>query len=392
MSVVLTGQRSALVVTMAAWWSAWSRMGWAHLVAVLMASLLMTVVDASIWVDKLDKPGVAKVLAFGLANSMLLFGVTMLAWVAAAYDSAAGGPARTWRLVWVVVASAALTAAITVPTADAIGLQELVWSLVDSKKKELPPMWLALVGHATVYSTLSFLFVAVAEVLHRRSATTSALQATQRAQARIAREVLESRLAAMQAQVEPQFLFDSLVDIETLYRRDACRAASDLDRLINYLRVALPRLREPGSTIEAEIQLVQAYLAVVTSLHGGRPTLSVTLPDDCRCARFYPMLLLPLLQRAVRHPSGHMPESIKIGISRIGSQVAIVLRFTLPDHCDDDPELLRVRERLAGLFGVAASLDCEQIGEITQITMRVPAAAEPDTKLASKLAPKLATK
>jgi hypothetical protein len=366
-------------------------MGWAHLVAVLMASLLMTVVDASIWVDKLDKPGVAKVLAFGLANSMLLFGVTMLAWVAAAYDSPAGGPARTWRLVWVVVASAALTAAITVPTADAIGLQELVWSLVDSKKKELPPMWLALVGHATVYSTLSFLFVAVAEVLHRRSATTSALQATQRAQARIAREVLESRLAAMQAQVEPQFLFDSLVDIETLYRQDAHRAASDLDRLINYLRVALPRLREPGSTIEAEIQLVQAYLAVVTSLHGGRPTLSVTLPDDCRCARFYPMLLLPLLQRAVRHPSGHMPESIKIGITRIGSQVAIVLRFTLPDHCDDDPELLRVRERLAGLFGVAASLDCEQIGEITQVTMRVPA-AEPDTKLASNLAPKLATK
>jgi len=68
-----------------------------------------------------------------------------------------------------------------------------------------------------------------------------------------------------------------------------------------------------------------------------------------------------------------------------------VLRFALPDHCDDDPELVRVRERLAGLFGVAASLDCERIGEITQITMRVPA-AEPDTKLASKLAPKSATK
>jgi hypothetical protein len=367
-------------------------MGWAHVVAVVMASLLMTVVDASIWVDKLDKPGVAEVLAFGLASSVLLFSLTMLGWVGATYDAPAGGPARTWRLVWLVVASAALTAAITVPASTVIGLPELVSSLVaDGKKKEIPPMWLALVGHATVYSTLSFLFVAVAEVLHRRNATTTALQATQRAQATIAREVLESRLAAMQAQVEPQFLFDSLVDIETLYRQDAHRAANDLDRLINYLRVALPRLREPGSTIEAEIQLVQAYLAVVTSLHDGRPTLSVTLPDDCRCARFYPMLLLPLLQRAVRHPAGHMPESIKIGISRIGSQVAIVLRFALPDHCDDDPELVRVRERLAGLFGAAASLDCEQIGEITQITMRVPA-AELDTKLASKSAPKLTTK
>jgi len=391
MSVVLTDQRSPALVTVAAWWSAWSRMGWPHLVAVLMATLLMTVVDASIWVEKLHKPGVAQVLAFGFFGSMLLFSTTMLAWVAATYDAPAGGAARTWRLLWAIVASAALTAAITVPMFAAIGLQELAWALMDSKKKELPPMWLALIGHATVYSTLSFLFVAVAEVLHRRSATTIALQATQRAQATIAREVLESRLAAMQAQVEPQFLFDSLVDIETLYRQDAHRAAGDLDRLITYLRVALPRLREPGSTIEAEIELVQAYLAVVTSLHGGRPTLSITLPDDCRCARFYPMLLLPLLQRAVRQPSGHLPDSIKIGISRIGSQIAIVLRFALPDHCDDDPELVRVRERLAGLFGVAASLDGEWIGEITQITMRVPA-AEPDTKLASKLAPKSATK
>ena len=144
MSVVLTGQRSAGVATLAAWWSAWSRMGWAHVVAVLMASLLMTVVDASIWVEKLHKPGVAQVLAFGFFGSMLLFSTTMLAWVAATYDAPAGGAARTWRLLWAIVASAALTAAITVPMFAAIGLQELAWALMDSKKKELPPMWLAL--------------------------------------------------------------------------------------------------------------------------------------------------------------------------------------------------------------------------------------------------------
>jgi len=186
--------------------------------------------------------------------------------------------------------------------------------------------------------------------------------------------VLDSRLAAMQAQVEPQFRFDSLVDIETLYQKDASRAADDLDRLITYLRVALPRLREPGSTISAEIELVQAYLGVVTSLHAGRPVLSVTLPEECRYARFYPMLLLPLLQRAVRHPSGVMPESIKIGISRIEDQIVIVLRFDLRDHCTEDPELARVRERLTGLFGARASLACEQMSDVTQITMRVPAA------------------
>ena len=88
----------------------------------------------------------------------------------------------------------------------------------------MPPEWLRFMGHAIVYSTSAFLFIAVAQkfcvgAMRRRSA----LHAAQRAQATIAREVLESRLVAMQAQVEPRFLFDSLVDIETLYRRNAHR-------------------------------------------------------------------------------------------------------------------------------------------------------------------------
>ena len=95
------------------------------------------------------------------------------------------------------------------------------------------------------------------------------------------------------------------------------------------------------------------------------------------------MLLLPLLQRAVRQPSGEMPESIKIGINRIGPSIVIVLRFAITDHCGDDPELQRVRERLTGLFGAAASLECERISDITQVTMRVPSVV-PATKTATK--------
>ena len=261
----------------------------------------------------------------------MLFGITLLAWVAAIYETPSHGAVRSRRLASAIVIASIVTAAITVPAMSAFGIHELVWSLLDSKKKRVPPLWLRFVGHTTVYGTFSFLFVAVAEVLQRHRSTTSALQATQRAQATIAREVLEvAPERRCRRRSSRSSCSMSLVDIETLYRQDAPRAADDLDRLISYLRVALPRLRETGSTIEAEIDLVQAYLAVVTSLHGGRPTLSVTLPDDCGRARFYPMLLLPLLQRAVRQPSGECRSRSEIGISRIGSQIAIVLRFAFP--------------------------------------------------------------
>ena len=347
-----------------------------HVVAVLFATLVTSVLDLAYLFDKLGKPGIWRVIAFEPVVSLVIFTSALLAWlVVAAEPSERTG----WsRLVAASVVSAALTAAITMPIANALGLDQ-VWQALMEKTKPMPPDWLRFIGNTAHLSIYAFLFIASAQHLRQRSATQRAVLAAQRAQASIAREVLEARLIAMQAQVEPQFLFDSLVDIETLYRRDAPQAAHDLDRLITYLRVALPRMREAGSTIEAEIDLVKAYLAVVTSLHAGRPELHVTLPDDCLAARFYPMLFLPLVQRAVRQPSGEPPASIRIGISRIDNQVVTVLRFDHPAGCADDAELARVRERLAGLYGGAASLDCVEHDAMVQLTMRVPAASGPES-------------
>ena len=351
------------------------RLTWGHVGAVLLATLVMSVLDFAYLFDKLGRPGVWRILAFEPVASLLLFSFALLAWLVAAEP----GQRMSWRtLIAASVLSAAVTVAITMPLANAAGIDQ-VWQALMEKTKPMPPDWLRYISSTVQLSLFAFLFIAAAQNVRQRSATQRAVLSAQRAYATIAREVLESRLTAMQAQVEPQFLFDSLVDIETLYRRDGQLAAQDLDRLITYLRVALPRLRESGSTIEAEIDLVKAYLAVVTSLHAGRPTLHVTLPDDCRAARFYPMLFLPLVQRAVRQPSGEPPASIRIGIRRIENQVVSVLRFDHPTGCADDPELARVRERLAGLYGGAASLDCEERDQMVQLTMRVPAASGPES-------------
>jgi LytS/YehU family sensor histidine kinase len=157
-----------------------------------------------------------------------------------------------------------------------------------------------------------------------------------------------------------------------MYQKDTLGAAENLDRLITYLRVALPRLREAGSTMAAEIELVEAYLDVVRSLRNGSPALTVSLAEDCGEARFYPMLLLPLVQRAVRGGTD-APASIRIGVQRASDDIAIVLRVAATGGCAEDREIARVRERLSGLYGSRASLDCLELhGGTTQITMRIP--------------------
>jgi len=373
MSAVLTPTRTWYPAILGQWWEAWRQMGLRHLAALALSSLLMAIVDWTVLIDKLDKPGVPTVMAFDAGVAVILFGLTLLAWVAAVHQAPVSGPERTRRLVWAVIVSATLSAAIIVPVMYWLKMPEL-WSNLMGKTKPIPPLSLVLVANIVHFALYCVLFITVGEVLKRRAMTNSAIRAAQREQTEIAREVLESRLAAMQAQVEPQFLFNSLVDIESLYRKDPQRAADDLDRLITYLRVALPRLREPGSSIEAEIELVQAYLAVVTSLHAGRPALTVTLGEECRSARFYPMLLLPLVQRAVRRPAGGLPDSIRIGVQRAGEDIAIVTRIAGGGGCAEDFELARVRERLQGLYGSRASLDCAELDHnTTQFIMRIPA-------------------
>jgi hypothetical protein len=359
---------------LARWTDAWSGLNRRHALGLALAILLMTAIDLSTMADKLDKPGVMKVVVFDLFVAVSLFTITLLAWSAAVAGQPPVGSQRMRAVVIAIVASGLLSAAIVVPIMNAAGIPE-IWYELMGKKKPVPPLWVGILGNTVHLALFGSLFVLVAEVLQRRSATGAAVLAARREQAAVAREVLESRLAAMQAQVEPQFLFNSLVAIEALYRKDANAAADNLDRLIQYLRVALPRLREPGSTIAGEIDLVRAYLSVVTSLHGGRPALNVTVGDGCANARFYPMLLLPLIQRAVREQDHPLPESIRIGVQKVQDDAVIVTRIACSGGCVEDFELARVRERLKGLYGDRATLACTELeGNTTQFTLRVPAA------------------
>jgi hypothetical protein len=358
----------------ARWTDAWSRLNRRHALGLALAILLMTAVDLSTLADKLGRPGVLSVIVFDLFVAVALFSITLLAWTAAVAGQPPGSAERTRAVVIAIVASGVLSAAVVVPVMNATGIPE-IWHELMGKKRPVPPLWIGILGNTVHLGLFAAIFVLVAEVLQRRSATNAAVLATRREQAAVAHEVLESRLAAMQAQVEPQFLFNSLVGIEALYRKDAAAAADNLDRLIQYLRVALPRLREPGSTIAGEIDLVRAYLAVITSLHGGRPALSVTVSDDCADARFYPMLLLPLVQRAMRDPDDHLPDSIRIGVQKFRDDVVIVTRIECSGGCVEDLELARVRERLSGLYGDRATLACAELeGNTTQFTLTVPAA------------------
>jgi len=188
----------------------------------------------------------------------------------------------------------------------------------------------------------------------RRDATLRNLQLEH---ARFARLAFEARLAALQARVEPRFLFETLSEIERLYERNAALGAKVLDELIVYLRAALPAIEEDASsTLGAELELAGTWLDIMGIRSGGRLTFAITdeAPGDARLA---PMLLLPLVQCAAQGGSDRT-RAVYLLTAESGGRVRVTIVGPASAFSTSamSAAVDAVRERLDGLYGDTGSL------------------------------------
>jgi hypothetical protein len=175
------------------------------------------------------------------------------------------------------------------------------------------------------------------------------------------RQVLSAQLATMQAQVEPKFLFDTLELVESLYDHDVDRADRVLDDLIDFLHAAMPQLRGKASTLARECALALAYLRIVHARMGARLEYTFEAPPELASARFPPMLLLPLIDNAIRHGLEPLPLGGRIAIhaTALAERFRLVVVDSGLGDCiglREGAGLIALRERLAGLYGVDATL------------------------------------
>ena len=175
------------------------------------------------------------------------------------------------------------------------------------------------------------------------------------------RVALESRLQAMQARVEPQFLFNTLAQVERLYKLDARLAGQMMDDLIAYLRAAMPHMRDTSSTVAQEIELVRAYLDIVRLRLGERLAVRIDVPPEVAPMRMPPMMLLPLIDHAVVR--GLEPSTGAGTISVRAVVDAGRLHLTIADsgagfvEAPDGDGIAAIRERLEALYRGDATLD-----------------------------------
>jgi LytS/YehU family sensor histidine kinase len=205
------------------------------------------------------------------------------------------------------------------------------------------------------------------------------------------RQLVEARLKMMQAQVEPHFLFNTLASVDYLIETDPGTASKMQKNLIQYLRSALPQMREGSTTLGKEVQLCRAFLEILKFRMEDRLQYTVIVPQGLQSAQFPPMMLQSLVENSIKHGLEPKPEGGSLTISadiangKLRVTVADTgLGFAVAEQPGTGVGLANVRERLAALYGGTARLSIEANSPSgTIVTIEVPYSFETDAPAAN---------
>jgi len=265
------------------------------------------------------------------------------------------------------------------------------WLAVISWKALLLVSFLGLVLGAVLKRPTAIILLIVVSIIikvvagAKRRAERIATEATKRAETeQLERTVLEARMEALQAQIEPHFLFNTLASIDQLIQTDPPRASKMQQSLIRYLRSAMPQMREGRRpTLGQQVSLCSAFLEIMSVRMEGRLQPAVSIPEGLKSAVFPSMMLQTLVENAIKHGLEPKAEGgrLEIGAEIVDGQLAVHVLDTgigFMPKAEGGVGLANIRERLMSLYdGRAELIISVPAAGGTCATIKVPNAIAP---------------
>jgi hypothetical protein len=193
-------------------------------------------------------------------------------------------------------------------------------------------------------------------------------------------EAAAAQLSALQARMNPHFLFNALNTVAALVRTEPAAAERVVEDLSDVLRRTLERSAASMSTVREEVDYVRAYLALEQQRFGPRLRVEWDVAPEALDALLPPLVLQPLAENALRHGLGSRIEG---GTIRL---IADVTADRLVIAVEDDGNgfsrgwregtgLGNLRQRLATTYGSEGTLTVSEHKPGSRVAVEIPLAA-----------------
>ncbi|MFW6201359.1 MAG: sensor histidine kinase [Gemmatimonadota bacterium] len=207
---------------------------------------------------------------------------------------------------------------------------------------------------------------------------------------RLEAELVQAQLHALQMQLNPHFLFNTLNSIAVLMRRDVEGAERMLHRLGELLQTTLDHGGRQHATLAEELDYLERYLEIEKVRFGDRLDVVYDVDPTTRELRVPFLILHPLVENAVRHAVAprDRPVRIRIRAARVAQGLELAVRDDgpgVPDSWSPDRDagvgLTNTRERLTTLYGDDFELelgDSPAGGFVARIVLPAEGPEQPD--------------
>ena len=244
------------------------------------------------------------------------------------------------------------------------------------------------------FTDIAFLLIVASAILKISykgtiQAEVKAAEAAETAESeQLKRQVVEARMAAMQAQVEPHFLFNTLASIDHLIQTDPSRASQMQKNLIALLRASMPSMREStpmAHNLGREMAVIRPYLEILKVRMEERLQTDIQVPEGLLSAEFPSMMIQSLVENAIKHglepkaEGGRLTVKAEIVHGKLAVTVADTgLGFGKAATAGTGVGLANIRERIKLLYGDRASMTvADNTPSGTIVTLTVPYQAQP---------------
>ncbi|HET9028994.1 MAG TPA: histidine kinase [Candidatus Aquilonibacter sp.] len=241
----------------------------------------------------------------------------------------------------------------------------------------IPLLALVTGSHYTLGYELRYAFVPQFVGLATLLAVVLAVRSVQ-----LSRELADARLAALQSQLQPHFLFNTLNAVSTLMHTDPAAADEMLAGLCDLLRHTLRGSQRPVVSLDEELMVASHYIDIMKHRFPRRIRVVVDVPFDLRQTPVPSMMLQPLLENVFAHAMDEPNRTSEVSIraERIKDRVRLMITDNGPglQSAPDARKGIGVdntRRRLEAAFGPAARLVLQNAGTGgAEVTIEIPAA------------------